>query len=131
MVDGVLQSHILRPNELLTGVWLPPPPPGTRSTYEKFALRGSWDFAIAAAAVRLGFEDGVCTDARIVLGGVATYPYRRPDAEQLLIGQRVDEEVAAAAAARSVQGARPLRNNAYKIDVVRTLVKRAILRLAA
>jgi xanthine dehydrogenase YagS FAD-binding subunit len=131
MVDGVLQAHTLRSNEVLTSIWLPLPPAGSRSTFAKFALRGSWDFAIAAAAVRLGVQDGVCTDARIVLGGVATMPYRRTDAEAVLVGQRLTPELAAEAAARAVSGAYPIRNNAYKVDVARTLVKRAILRLAA
>jgi xanthine dehydrogenase YagS FAD-binding subunit len=129
-VDGVLQSHSLRANELLTRVRLPAPPADTRSTYRKFRVRGSWDFAIAAAAVRLSFDGATCQDARVVLGGVATHPYRAPAAEALLVGERITEELAAAAAAKATEGARPFPTNAYKVDVVRTLVKRAILQLA-
>jgi xanthine dehydrogenase YagS FAD-binding subunit len=130
MVEGVLQSHSVRPDEILAGVYLPPPPPNTRSTYSKFALRGSWDFAIAAAAVRLSFESDVCTDARIVLGGVATRPLRRPEAEALLVGQRITPELAVAAGETAVKGARPLKTNGYKVDIARTLVKRSIGKLA-
>ncbi|MBM2811198.1 MAG: xanthine dehydrogenase family protein subunit, partial [Chloroflexi bacterium] len=130
-IDGVLQSHSLRRNEILQRIHLPPMPADTRSTYVKFRVRGSWDFAIAAAAVRLSFEGDVCSQARIVMGGVATHPYRAIEAEAMLQGQRITEELAAEAAAKAVEGARPFPTNAYKVDVVRTLVKRSIIKLAS
>src|SRR5207247_7293230 len=59
-IDGVLQSHSLRANEILKRVHLPAPPPNTRSTYSKFRVRGSWDFALAAHALRLSFDGDAC-----------------------------------------------------------------------
>ena len=64
------------------------------------------------------------------MGAVAPIPWRAPAAEQALAGKTITEETAAAAADAALQGARPLRENAYKIEVAKTAVKRAILRAA-
>ena len=80
-VDGRLQSHALRADEIVTEIEIPFRP--TRSAYVKFALRKSWDFAIASAAVSAVIQDGIWKDVRIVLGGVATSPYRSREAEDL------------------------------------------------
>ena len=68
--------------------------------------------------------------ARVVMGAVAPVPWRSPAAEKALAGKTITEETAAAAAEAAVQGARPLSENAYKIQVAKTAVKRAILRAA-
>ena len=68
--------------------------------------------------------------ARVVMGAVAPIPWRSPAAEQALAGKTITEETAAAAAEAALQGARPLSENAYKIQVAKTAVKRAILRAA-
>ena len=72
----------------------------TRSAYVKFALRKSWDFAIASAAVSAVIQDGIWKDVRIVLGGVATSPYRSRRAEDLLRSKQISEAGAAEAAER-------------------------------
>jgi xanthine dehydrogenase YagS FAD-binding subunit len=65
-----------------------------------------------------------------VLGGVAPMPWRLPEVERLLAGQTVTQELAARAGELAVAGARPLRQNAYKVPMTRALVKRTIAELA-
>jgi xanthine dehydrogenase YagS FAD-binding subunit len=75
-------------------------------------------------------DKGVCRSARIVLGGVAPIPWRVPAAERLLVGQRVTPELAAEVAEAALAGANPLRNNAYKVPLTKTIVRRTVLELA-
>jgi xanthine dehydrogenase YagS FAD-binding subunit len=72
-------------------------------------------------------QNGVCKDARIVLGAVAPAPVRAVDSEKLLKGEVADEKDIAEAARAAVKNARPMRMNAYKVEITRTLVKRALL----
>ena len=127
-VGGRLQSHTLQADEIVTAIEIPFRP--THSTYVKFALRKSWDFAIASAAVSAVIRDGTWTDVRIVLGGVATFPYRSREAEDLVRDKAVNEPVAAEAAEAALQLAKPLKMNSYKVELSKTLVRRALLSLA-
>jgi xanthine dehydrogenase YagS FAD-binding subunit len=72
----------------------------------------------------------VCKDARVVLGGVAPIPWRAKAAEAALKGHKITEAVAIKAAQASTQGAIPLEQNAYKIPLTHTVVKRAVLSAA-
>lgn len=123
-----LQSHALPADEVVTEIEVPFRP--TRSTYVKFALRNSWDFAISSVAVSAIIEDDVWSDLRIVLGGVATSPYRSREAEDLIRNKNISEELAHAAAETALQQAKPLKMNSYKVDLSKTLVRRALLSLA-
>jgi xanthine dehydrogenase YagS FAD-binding subunit len=123
-----LQSHALPADEVVTEIEVPFRP--TRSTYVKFALRNSWDFAISSVAVSVIIEDDVWSDLRIVLGGVATSPYRSREAEFLIRNKNISEELAGAAAETALQQAKPLKMNSYKVDLSKTLVRRALLSLA-
>ena len=127
-LGGRLQSHSLALDEIVSEIEIPFRP--THSAYVKFALRRSWDFAIASAAVSAVIRDRVCEDLRIVLGGVATFPYRSREAESLLKNKAIDEASAGAAAEAALENARPLKMNAYKVDLSKTLVRRALLSLA-
>jgi xanthine dehydrogenase YagS FAD-binding subunit len=127
-VGSRLQSHALRADEIVTEIEIPLRP--THSAYVKFALRKSWDFAIASAAVSAVIQDGIWNDVRIVLGGVATFPYRSRAAEDLLRNKSISETVAAAAAEEALQSAKPLKMNGYKVELSKTLVRRALLSLA-
>ena len=126
-VDGRLQSHSLPSDEIVTEIEIPFRP--TRSAYVKFALRKSWDFAIASVAVSAVIEGGMWNDVRIVLGGIATSPYRSREAEDLLRNQPMSEGLATAAADAALQQAKPLKMNGYKVDLSRTLVRRALMAL--
>ena len=75
----------------------------------------------------LTVKDGVCKDVRIVLGAVAPTPVRAFAAEEMLKGRPISEAVAAEAAAAAVAGVMPLTMNAYKIEIAKALIKRAIL----
>jgi xanthine dehydrogenase YagS FAD-binding subunit len=127
-VGARLQSHALLADEIVTEIEVPFRP--TRSTYVKFALRNSWDFAIASVAISATIEKGIWSDLRIVLGGVATSPYRSSEAEDLIKNKNISEELAREAAETALQQAKPLKMNSYKVELSKTLVRRALLSLA-
>ena len=127
-VGGRLQSHSLGADEIVTEIEVPFRP--TRSTYVKFALRKTWDFAIASVGVSASIEDRVWRDLRIVLGGVATFPYRCFEAEDILRNHPIDEELAVTAAEAGLRAAKPLRMNQYKVDLSKALLRRALMSLA-
>ena len=126
-VGSRLQSHTLGLDEIVTEIEIPLRP--THSAYVKFALRKSWDFAIASVAVSAVIRDHVCEDLRIVLGGVATFPHRSQEAEKLLRNCEIDDASAGAAAEAALENARPLKMNGYKVELSKTLVRRALLSL--
>ena len=117
----------LMPHELLTEIRIPKPRKPGRQTYLKYTLRKPIDFAVVSCASFLTLEDNLCTDARIVLGGVAPYPVRAARAEEEIKGQTIDAATAAHAAEAAVPCAKPLSRNGYKIEITKALVKRAIL----
>jgi xanthine dehydrogenase YagS FAD-binding subunit len=127
-VRGRLQPHTLALDELVTEIEIPFRP--THSTYLKFALRKSWDFAIASVAVSAVIHDRRWEDLRIVLGGVATFPHRSAEAEELIRNRPMSDDLAAAAAEAALQQAKPLRMNQYKVDLSKTLLRRALMSLA-
>jgi xanthine dehydrogenase YagS FAD-binding subunit len=119
----------LGPFELITHILIPMPQPGTRSTYVKVAERTTWDFALVAAAVRLTLADGIVQGARVVLGGVGPVPWRAPEAEQALVGNRLEPEVVDRAARAATVGARPLAQNEYKVTLAQGVVRQALRNL--
>jgi xanthine dehydrogenase YagS FAD-binding subunit len=124
------QENVLAASEVLASISLPIRRTGTRSAYHKIMDREAWTHAVVSAAVVLDMESGVCREARIVLGGVAPIPWRVPDAERLLAGQRVTPELAAKVGEAAVAGARPLGKNAYKVPLTRGVVERTVLEVA-
>ena len=121
-------SDILAPGEIVTSVELPAAK-GT-AHYDKFRERESIDFAVVGLGSEYAVEDGRIKYASIVLGAVAPVPIRAAKAEEYLVGRSVTEETAEKAAELALEGAEPLRQNAYKVDIARELVKRSILRMA-
>src|SRR6476660_2838562 len=89
MVDGRIQSHVVRYNEILTEVCLPPPKPGLRASFEKLRPRGVWDFAMASLAMTLQLRNDAIEDARIVFGGIAGKPLRDRAVEAALNGKKL------------------------------------------
>ena len=92
--------------------------------------REAWTHAIVSAAIVMEMDKNVCKSARIVLGGVAPIPWRLPEVERLLDGQRITSELAARAGAAAVAGARPLAKNGYKVPLTTAVVKRTLESLA-
>lgn len=125
--DDVTKENVLEPGEVLAEVILPPAVAGQKSSYKKIRARGSWDFAMAglALAVTLKPDKKVAT-ARVVFSGVAPIPWRSLNVEQAIIGQRLDAKTLAKAADAAVLGARPLAQNAYKIEMVKGLITEAL-----
>jgi NADPH-dependent glutamate synthase beta subunit-like oxidoreductase/CO/xanthine dehydrogenase FAD-binding subunit len=120
-------STALDVDELVTEIQVPKPRDGVRQTYLKFSLRRPIDFAIASVASVIAVEGGICTNARIVLGAVAPSPVRAKEAEEVIKGRPIGPEAAAEAAEQAVAATQPLSMNAYKIEITKALVKRAIL----
>jgi len=118
---------VLEPEELIKEIRIPKPPAGARQKYEKFTLRKPVDFAIVSVASVVTAKDGVCKDARIVLGAVAPTPLRVKKAEDAIRGEPINETTAKEAAEQAVAGAMPLSMNDYKIAITKALVKRAIM----
>jgi len=116
----------LADGELITAVDLPPSPFATHSHYVKVRDRASYAFALVSVAAALALEDGVVTDLRIVLGGVAHRPWRSTGAEDALRGQALSDEGLAAAAEAAIEGARPFMHNAFKVELARRTVMRAV-----
>jgi xanthine dehydrogenase YagS FAD-binding subunit len=111
------------PDELIIQIRVPATPTGRASTYHKIRDRESYAFALASAAVGVALDaDGVVTDARIALGGVATRPWRAAEAEQVLIGQALSEGTARHAGEVAFVGARPGVHNVFKVELgIRTV----------
>jgi len=107
---------------LVTGVALPPLPMAAGSRYRKVRERASYAFAVASVAAALDVAGGRVRDVRIALGAVASRPWRARVAERTLAGEPATEAAFAAAAEAELDAARPLRDNAYKVPLVRDLV---------
>ncbi|MCO6419551.1 xanthine dehydrogenase family protein subunit M [Siccirubricoccus sp. KC 17139] len=121
----------LQPGELITGFRVPAGPWTRRSLYLKIRDRDSYDFAQASAVVGLDLQDGVVREARIGLGGLVAKPWRAHAAEAALNGQRLDRAVAEAAAAAAFQDAVTHGENAFKPELGRRTLVRALLQAAA
>jgi xanthine dehydrogenase YagS FAD-binding subunit len=122
-------EQALRPHEILTEILVPPPGSVKMAVYE-VRQREALDWPLAAAAVALSMDGQTVKAARIVLGHVAPVPWPSPEAEQALVGKELTEEVATEAGKAAVSKATPLSKNAYKVQLARVAVKRALLRAA-
>lgn len=118
----------LRPGELIVAVRLPAAGAAVarHSRYLKVRERTSYAFAVVSAAVGLELGDGVIRRARVALGGVAAKPWRARNAEALLEGRAPSAEAFARAAALAIAEARPSGDNAFKIELARRLITRAL-----
>jgi len=129
--QDVRRENVLTAADVLTAVWLPAALPGWQGTYLKARERTAGDFPLVSVAVGYALSAGRIHQARLVLGGVAPVPWHSPAAEAILEGQAPSPELAARAAAAALAEAQPLAHNAFKIDIGRALVARAITAVAA
>jgi xanthine dehydrogenase YagS FAD-binding subunit len=124
------RENQLQPGEVLTEIRVPAAA-GWRSAYDDVRERAAFDWPLVAAATAVKIDGGVVKEARIVLGAVAPVPWRSVRAEQALVGKALDAATAAAAANAATVGAAPLSDNAYKVGLVQTLLRRTLLGLAS
>jgi xanthine dehydrogenase YagS FAD-binding subunit len=128
--DHPEREFALQPAELITSVFVPVTPVAARSVYLKVRDRASYAFALVSCAAALDVQGGTVRAARIALGGVGTKPWRTAEPEAALLGQRPDDAAFRRAAEISLRGARPLRDNAFKVELAKRTVVRALRRAA-
>jgi xanthine dehydrogenase YagS FAD-binding subunit len=116
----------LQPGDLLTAIRIPATFAGKGHYFEKVRDRQVWDFALVNIASAMNVSGTTMNDVRMVVNGVAATPYRLHAVETFLKGKSRDKATADQAAEMAVEGAVPLRHNAYKIPLMKALVKRAI-----
>jgi len=118
------RETVLEHGEIILGIEIEPSRLSRQSHYLKVRDRASYEFALASAAVALDVDGDTIRAARIGLGGVATKPWRSPEAEAALTGKPVAKDTFRAAAEAAFAAAKPRRDNAFKIELgKRTLVR--------
>ena len=133
IVDGHVKENRMHYNQLLTEVQIPPPPPNSRQSWFKERVRGSWDFALASAAVNATTQGSIIIGSRIILGGTDVKPRRAQSAEQALNGNELSENVIDRVAEASADGASPLiigTGNQFRIEILKGVVRKALRALA-
>ncbi|WP_046864308.1 FAD binding domain-containing protein [Microvirga massiliensis] len=120
---------VLTPGDLITAIWIPLSAAGRRSGYLKVRDRASFEWALASAAVSLGLDGDHILEARIVVGGVATKPWRLRHVEDMLVDKRLDRELARSAGTLAAEGAAPRAGNAFKVPLLCKTVERALVRV--
>jgi xanthine dehydrogenase YagS FAD-binding subunit len=121
------RENVLNPGEIVTEIYVPTPRTGSKGFYHKVRERLAWDHAIVTVATIVESNAGMVRDARVVMGGVAPIPWRAAKAEEFLRGKRMDEASAKQAGAIAVEGAKPLKDNVYKVKMAQDLVQRGLL----
>jgi xanthine dehydrogenase YagS FAD-binding subunit len=119
-------EHNLKQDELITYVELPALSFAAKSHYLKVRDRASYEFALTSAAVALDIQNGMIKEARIALGGVGTKPWRSIEAENSLIGSAANEDTYKKAAAAAMAAAKPNKDNAYKLELAKRTLVRAL-----
>jgi xanthine dehydrogenase YagS FAD-binding subunit len=122
----ITRMTILEPGDILTAVRLPAAWAGAQFYFEKIRDRQVWDFALVSVASAMQTTSGTIDRIRMAVGGVAARPLRLTAVEALVEGRPRNESTAVVAANLAIDGAQPLRFNAYKVPLMRNLVKRAI-----
>ena len=118
----VPSSTVLAPGEIITEIRVPAPKAGVKTAFIKFAYRKSIDFPVVNCAVAVGGDE-----PRSCLNAVAPAPYRAYEAEKLLRGKELTEELAEAAGDAAVIGAQPFEDSRFKVQISRVMVKRVLL----
>jgi xanthine dehydrogenase YagS FAD-binding subunit len=124
-------ENVLKPGELITYVTLPPLVAGTKSYYLKLRDRASYEFALASAAIVIDANGGKVRRVRIALGGVGTKPWRSREAERVLEGHAANEHTFKEAAEAALRGAKPLHDNAFKVQLSKMCIARSLRNVTA
>ncbi len=124
------REHDLRPNEIVTEVVIPPAS-DVRAAHYEIRQKEAFDWPLAVAAVALKMRGSNVQSARIVMAYVAPVPWPSPEAEQALVGQPINKETVQRAADAALTNAKPLSHNAYKVQLARVALRRAIFKAAS
>jgi xanthine dehydrogenase YagS FAD-binding subunit len=119
-------EHTLEPGELIVEIRVPGSPTTRPARYLKVRDRSSYEFAVVSVAAALEVEDGRIRGSRIAAGGVGTRPWRLRACEDALMGKAPDRTAFVDAAAQSLDGARPLSGNGYKVELLPRTIVRAL-----
>ena len=122
----ITSLHVLKPGELLTAIRIPSAWAGVQFYFEKVRDRNVWDFPLLNVASAMMISNGVIAKIRIAVNGAAARPLRLTAVEDAVRGKPANASTGAMAGKLAVQGAVALQFNAYKIPLMRNLVKRAI-----
>jgi xanthine dehydrogenase YagS FAD-binding subunit len=122
----ITRLHILKPGDLLTAIRIPAAWAGAQFYFEKIRDRDVWDFPLLNVASAMRVSNGTIQQMRIAVNGAAARPLRLKTVEDAVRGQPASSATGEMAGKLAVQGAIPLQFNAYKIPLMRNLVKRAI-----
>jgi xanthine dehydrogenase YagS FAD-binding subunit len=122
----ITRMNILRPGDLLTAIRLPADWAGTKFYFEKVRDRNVWDFPLMNVAAAMVVTDGKIERIRLAVNAAAARPLRLAAVEDAVRGMAPNAATGEMAGRLAVEGAKPLRYNAYKIPLMRNLVKRAI-----
>jgi xanthine dehydrogenase YagS FAD-binding subunit len=122
-------ESVLRPGEMITGVVLPPPPPG-RQLYRKVRDRASYEFALVSVAAIVATDRGTISSARVAFGGVAHKPWRSVEAEAALTGRPAAMTTYRAAAETAMRAAVGQGHNDFKIELARRTLCRTLAQAA-
>jgi xanthine dehydrogenase YagS FAD-binding subunit len=128
-LQNVLKENVLDDEEILTHVLLPAPG-AIRSGHYEVRYKQSHDWPLAFTTVVLTMNGDTIRSARVVLGAVAPVPWRSKPAEEALAGKPLNEQTAAAAGEAAVSEAKPMSGNAYKVQIAKIAVKRAVMNAA-
>ena len=122
----ITRMNVLAPNEILTAIRIPSTMAGAQFYFEKVRDRQVWDFALVNVASAIVVSGDTIQKAGLVVKAVAATPRRLANGETAIIGKPRNEATAEMAGRMAVEGAQTLRHNAYKVPLMRNLVKRAI-----
>jgi xanthine dehydrogenase YagS FAD-binding subunit len=125
------RETVLQHGEMITAVEIPALPWARRSHYRKVRDRASYAFALASAAVALDLDGNRVRNVRIALGGVGTKPWRSRLAEAALVGKEPTAANFRAAAEAEMKGAVPHSENAFKIELAKRTMVRALTTVSA
>jgi len=120
----------LHPNEIVTEIVIPSSSASMKNATYEVRQKEALDWPLATASVALKMSGSKVASARIVMGHVAPTPWAAAAAEKSLVGKSIDEASAEHAAAAAVEGAQPLSQNGYKVQLAKVAVKRALLAAA-
>lgn len=120
------RENVLEPGEIIISVTLPPPVAGSNSTYLKLRDRAAYEFALVSCAIVMKLSGGKIQHIRVALGGVGTKPWRSFEAERALEGRAADRASFVRAAEAALKDARPSSENAFKIELARRCIVRAL-----